>query len=221
MGRLKDQRVRDEYLDTIIEESERLSRLLNNVLDFSKIEQGKKIYRPELVPPVEVVEAAARAMRDPMANLGFVLRVEVEEDLGAVYVDRDALEQAILNLLSNAMKYSDEQRSIELQLKEKDGEALIQVRDRGVGIPADEQARIFDDFYRVQMPKNQQVPGTGLGLALVDHFAKAHGGRVEVESTLGEGSTFSIHLPLRRPASNETATTAGTRTEGATSGSPS
>jgi signal transduction histidine kinase/tetratricopeptide (TPR) repeat protein len=200
MGRGTDAPTQSEYLETIVNETERLTRLLNNVLDFSKIEQGKKTYRPEPISLAEVVQAAARAMQYPLSQQGFELRVEMENGLPAVRADADAIEQAILNLLANAMKYSGENREIELKLRRKDSQAVIQVTDRGVGIPAAEQARIFEKFYRVPSAHNRRVPGTGLGLTLVQHIARAHGGSVEVESQPGKGSTFSIHLPMEGAA---------------------
>lgn len=196
MQRSKDPKVQDEYLDTIIKESERLSRLLNNVLDFSKIEQGKKVYRPEPTSLYEVIQATARTMEYPLSRQGFSLRVQTEDGLPDIYLDRDALEQALLNLLSNAMKYSGNSREIHLKLLRKNGWALIQVTDFGIGIDPREQQRIFEKFYRAASPENERLSGTGLGLSLVAHFVKAHGGRVEVDSAPGRGSTFGLSLPL-------------------------
>jgi signal transduction histidine kinase len=196
MGRTSGPQAQAEYLDTIVNESERLTRLLDNVLDFSKIERGERIYRRETVSLSEVVRAAARTLHYPLSNQGFKLQVEIDSSLPPVSADIDAIEQAVLNLLTNAMKYSGDSREIDLRLMRKDGDAVIQVRDHGIGIPAGEQARIFQKFYRIPTPENHQVPGTGLGLTVVDHIAKAHGGRVEVESSPGRGSTFSIFLPL-------------------------
>ena len=190
--------IREEYLETIVNETERLSRLLNNVLDFSKIEQGTKLYRLQSTSLSEVLDAAVRAMRYPLQQQGFTLHVKADHDLPPAEVDRDALEQAILNLLTNAMKYSDEKREINLVLTRICDEALIQVSDQGVGISLPHQRRIFDKFYRVPDPDQQSIPGTGLGLALVEHIVNAHHGRVEVKSSPGEGSTFSIFLPLER-----------------------
>jgi signal transduction histidine kinase len=196
MGRSTDLNTQAEYLDTIINESERLTRLLNNVLDFSQIEQGKKTY--QLVPTslVEVVHTAARALEYPLAQQGFELRLDVEESLPALNADGDALQQAILNLLTNAMKYSGASREIDLRLERQNGQAVIQVTDYGLGIAREEQTTIFENFYRVLTPESKLIPGTGLGLTLVSHVAKAHGGSVEVQSAPGEGSTFSIHLPM-------------------------
>ncbi|MBA7684966.1 Adaptive-response sensory-kinase SasA [subsurface metagenome] len=196
LGRSKNMKTQTEYLDTIVSESQRLTRLLNNVLDFSKIEQGKRIYRPEPSSVSEIIQASARAMKYPLSQQGFELNVHIEEGLPAVRVDQDALEQAILNLLNNAMKYSGESHEIDLRLQRKDDQALIQVIDRGVGIDPREQKRIFEKFYRVPMAENERIVGTGLGLTLVSHIVKAHGGNIEVESAPGKGSTFSIYLPL-------------------------
>jgi signal transduction histidine kinase len=196
LGRSKDPKAHAEYLDTIVNESQRLTRLLNNVLDFSKIEQGKKIYHPEQSSLYEIIQSAARAMEYPLGQQGFSLEVKTENGLPDVNVDKDAIEQAVLNLLHNAMKYSGESREIGLHLQKKDGHAVIQVIDRGIGIDPQEQRRIFDKFYRVPSPENERIVGTGLGLALVSHIVEAHEGRLEIDSTLGKGSAFSIYLPL-------------------------
>jgi signal transduction histidine kinase len=196
LGRPADSHGKAEYLDTIVNESHRLTRLLNNVLDFSKIEKGKRTYRKERTSLPEIIQAAAQSIQYPLTQQDFHLNVNVEEDLPEVQVDRDAIEQAILNLLSNAMKYSGESRQIDLRVQKKDGCAVIEVSDQGVGIDPAQQKHIFERFYRVPSEENRRIPGTGLGLALVFHIAKAHGGHVEVRSLLGHGSTFSIHLPL-------------------------
>jgi signal transduction histidine kinase len=191
-----DPGIHAEYLDTIVNESERLTRLLNNVLDFSRIERGQKTYQMQSTPLTDVVNACVHTMQYPLAEQGFELHVSIGEDLPPIEADRDALEQAILNLLTNAMKYSGQSRDIDLRVSRQNGSALIQVADHGIGIPAKEHQRIFEKFYRAPGPENRAIPGTGLGLALVDHIAKAHGGNVEVSSAPGHGSTFSIRLPI-------------------------
>jgi signal transduction histidine kinase len=185
-----------EYLETIVNESERLTRLLNNVLDFSKIERGQKAYRRESHSLEEIVRSTARAMQYPLEQKRFALRLQIEDDIPRAQVDRDAIEQALLNLLGNAMKYSGKSRDIELRLRSEDGEAVIEVSDQGVGIEPAELSRIFERFYRVPGPENERISGTGLGLTLVQHIAEAHEGRVEVKSEPGKGSTFSLFLPL-------------------------
>jgi signal transduction histidine kinase len=196
LGRLKDSQAKREYLDTIVNESHRLTRLLNNVLDFSKIEKGNRTYRKEQACLSEIVQAAAQATQYPLTQQGFHLNVHLEDNLPYIQVDRDAIEQAILNLLSNAMKYSGESREIDLRVQKRAGHAVIEVTDQGIGIEPAEQKRIFEKFYRVPSEENERIPGTGLGLALVFHIVKAHNGRVELRSLLDKGSTFSIYLPL-------------------------
>jgi signal transduction histidine kinase len=196
LGRSSDPETQTEYLETIVNESERLTRLLNNVLDFSKIERGKKEYRRTPDDLADIVSASARAMQYPLEQRQFTLNVEVQDGLPPANVDRDAIEQAILNLLANAMKYSGDSRVIDLRLKQVDGQVVIEVVDHGVGIDSGEQSKIFEQFYRVPTKGNDGIPGTGLGLTLVRHIAEGHGGQVTVESIPGQGSTFAIHLPL-------------------------
>ena len=187
---------RTEYLDTIVCESERLSRLLDNVLEFSKLDRGVKQYRPKPDSLADIVRASAGTMRYPYEREGFQLELDIAEDLPEVTVDRDAIEQAILNLLTNAMKYSGEERDVRLSLRRDDGYALIEVTDHGVGIAPDQIEHIFERFYRARAPEGNGASGTGLGLTLVQHIAEAHGGHVRVESEPGQGSTFSLRLPL-------------------------
>jgi signal transduction histidine kinase len=196
MGRPSREEAKAEYLDTIVNESERLSRLLNNVLDFSRIERGTKTYNREPHSLSEILRSTVRAMEYPAEQHGFQIHVHMEEGVPPVPVDRDAIEQAILNLLANAMKYSGDSRDIDLRLKRAHGQAVVEVADRGVGIEEEERERIFQQFHRIQSTENQQISGTGLGLTLVRHIVEGHRGYVTVDSAVGEGSTFAIHLPL-------------------------
>jgi signal transduction histidine kinase len=197
LGRAGNAEKREEYLDTIVGESRRLDRLLANVLDLSKIEQGRRTYRFEKLSLDGVLETAVRAMDYPLRQKGFDLRLRLEPGIPELPADRDALVQAVLNLLDNAVKYSGEARTIDLIL-ERDGEhAAIRVRDQGLGIAEAEQKRIFDKFYRVPDPRCDGVVGAGLGLSLAAHVAEAHRGRIDVQSKPGAGSVFSILLPLK------------------------
>lgn len=195
MGRARPD-VQHEYLETIVNESERLTRLLNNVLDFSSIESGKKTYRLEPQSLASVVSAAAKAMDYPFSQQGFELRLAIDEGVPDVAADADAIQQAILNLLSNAVKYSGEGRIVDLELKRAGDDVVIAVTDRGFGIAPAEQSRIFEKYYRIRDDSTDRVPGTGLGLTLVDHVARGHGGRVTVRSAPGQGSTFALTIPV-------------------------
>jgi len=197
-GRATNPQSQSKYLRTIVNESERLSRLVDNVLDFARIEQDQKIYQMQRVCLADVVRLATQAVQYPLARQNFELRVELEDTLPALMADPDAVEQAILNLLANAMKYSGDARQIDLLLRREQDEAVIDVTDHGLGIAEENQSRIFEKFYRVRSTETDRVPGAGLGLTLVMHTVKAHGGRLLVSSALGLGSTFSIRLPLMK-----------------------
>jgi signal transduction histidine kinase len=197
MGRVTDSQTQEEYLGTIVSECERLSRLVDGVLLFSKTEQGKRPFRFRPTDVAGAVEAAARTLEYPLSQQGFRLHMKLENGVPPVAADRDALEQAVLNLLSNAMKFSGQARDIELGLARENGEVVVRVADHGIGIAPEEQVRIFEKFYRVSTPETQPIPGTGLGLALVAQIAIAHGGRVTVDSVPGKGSVFCLRMPVK------------------------
>lgn len=186
-----------EYLQTILNESARLSRLVDNVLDFSRIEQGRKIYRMQPTSLNEVVRSAAKAMEYPLSQLGFTLTISGGEAAPTLDADADALKQALLNLLGNAMKYSGDARSIEIRMGSQKNEAFLDVVDHGIGISPEDQARIFERFHRVRSAETESIAGTGLGLALALHVVEAHKGRIEVSSGPERGSTFSVRLPFQ------------------------
>ncbi len=194
MGRIEAAQ-RPAYLKTIIGESERLGRLVEGVLEFSRLEQGKRTYRFEPVPLNEVIQSAAQAMHCALEQNGFQLRIDSQSDL-CVSADRHAMEQVFINLLSNAIKYSAARREIDLGVRQEGGNAIVQIRDYGVGIALEHQERIFERFYRAEAPDGRRVPGVGLGLSIVEQIVTAHGGRVAVESAPREGSAFSVILPL-------------------------
>jgi signal transduction histidine kinase len=197
MGRVGDEERRREYYRVITRESERLSRLIDNVLDFSRIEGGRQTYdlAPAAVEPL--VRETLEAFSYPLAQQGFEVEVHVSPELPEVEMDQDAVGQALANLIDNAIKYSGERRAITVEAGLADGQLALTVADRGIGIPRAEQARIFEKFYRVGRSETQGRGGSGVGLALVRHVAEAHGGRVTVESEPGQGSRFTLWLPLR------------------------
>ena len=198
MGRVTGEAQRQEYYRVITRESERLSRLIENVLDFSRIEGGRRSYAmvPTAVEPV--VRETMEAFGYPLAQQGFKVDVTVGGDLPDVPIDADAVAQALANLVDNAIKYSGERRAVRVDASVRDGHVAIAVADAGIGIPLEEQGKIFDKFYRVGRSETQGRRGSGVGLALVRHVAEAHGGRVTVESTPHRGSCFTLWLPLAR-----------------------
>jgi signal transduction histidine kinase len=196
MGRLPDEAGRREYYRVITRESERLTRLIDNVLDFSRIESGRRTYErvPTAVEPL--VREAVEAFSHPLAQHGFKVDVQVAPDLPEVPLDADAVGQALANLIDNAIKYSAERTSLTVEARIVQGQLALTVADEGIGIPREEQGRIFDKFYRVGRSDTQSRRGSGVGLALVRHVAEAHGGRVTVESRPGQGSRFTLWVPL-------------------------
>lgn len=198
LGRTPGAETTSEYLRTIVSESERLGRLVDSVLEFSRIEQGRKIYRMRVTALDDVVRAAARTMEYPLSQLGFTLDIRSDGTHPTVLGDPEALTHAILNLLSNAMKYSGEARRIEMQTGTRGGDAFVEVTDHGIGIPRDEHSRIFERFHRVRSTETEGIAGAGLGLALALHVVEAHQGRIAVVSDVGRGSTFAVNLPLQR-----------------------
>jgi len=197
MGRADAPETTSEYLKTIVSESERLTRLVESVLDLSRIEQGRKTYLMQSTCLGQVVRSAAKTMEYPLSQLGFTLTISSDDTEPTLLADADALEQAILNLLGNAVKYSGGARNIEMRMGSGAQEAFVDVVDHGIGIPREEQARIFEKFHRVQSAETEGIAGTGLGLALALHVVEAHNGRIDVVSVPGSGSTFSVRIPLQ------------------------
>lgn len=173
----------------------RLSRLVETLLDFGRMEAGRRPYRLELLDAGSLVkEIAAEFSREP-ASAGFDIQCRVPEHPLVTQADRDALWRAVWNLLDNAVKYSGDRREILIEAAAQGAGVVVRVVDHGLGIPRQEQARLFQKFVRGDSIRRLGIPGTGIGLAMVRHIAEAHGGRVVVSSEEGQGSTFSLLLP--------------------------
>ncbi|MCS6912480.1 MAG: HAMP domain-containing sensor histidine kinase [Myxococcales bacterium] len=198
LGKVKSAEKGREYAEIITRESERLSRLIDNVLDFSRIERGKAAYDMKPGDLGEVVERALDFYRYRLEREGRLLEVDVASDLPAVLLDDNAMTLLLLNLVDNALKYGgDGPITVRLRRSPDGRELLLSVADRGPGIPRDEQRKIFERFYRARAVRKKNVRGSGIGLALVQHIAVAHGGSVSVESEPGRGATFTVALPVR------------------------
>jgi signal transduction histidine kinase len=192
-GRVEDDRRRREYYEMIVTETRRLRRLIENILDFSRMEDGRKHYRFEPLEPVAWLRQVTEDFRAEIAAVGFEVETSIPSTLPTIHGDRETLTTAVHNLLDNAVKYSPTNRSIRVEAA-SDGDSLsISVSDRGVGIAEEDRPRVFERFYRGG-PVSRQVKGVGLGLNLVQHIVAAHGGTVAFDSTEGVGSTFTIRL---------------------------
>lgn len=200
MGRVTEPSQRQEYYRVIARESERLSRLIENVLDFARIEGGRRTYAivPTAVEPL--IRDTLNAFEHPLASEGFKVEVLVPLDLPEVPLDGEAIAQALANLVDNAIKYSGEHKTVTVEARLVGDELALSVADAGVGIPREEQGKIFEKFYRVGRSETQGRRGSGVGLTLVRHIAEAHGGRVTLDSTPGAGSRFTLWLPVQRTA---------------------
>ena len=196
MGRLTSPEKPQEYYRIIREESERLSALINNILDFSRIEAGKKEYDFHETNLAELVKSTLDAYRYQIEQNGFDFQSRIAEDLPPVRVDREAIARSLLNLVNNAVKYSSNEKFLGVNLYRANGGVKLEVIDHGIGIPAGEQGKIFEKFYRAGDPLVHNTKGSGLGLSLVRHIVQAHGGEVSVESAPGKGSKFTIALPI-------------------------
>jgi two-component system phosphate regulon sensor histidine kinase PhoR len=191
-----DSRIADQCLDALGQETARLTEVIERLLDWGRMEAGRKFFEMRPEEPSLVVRNAAQAISAlRMHRPEITLSVEVEPDLPLIHVDRAAMVDAIVNLLSNAVKYGGVPPAVRLRSRCTPMGVAFEVTDNGMGIPRVEQRRIFDKFYRIDDRLSREREGSGLGLAIVKHIVKAHGGRVLLESTLGQGSTFRIIMP--------------------------
>jgi signal transduction histidine kinase len=197
MGRLTSPEKYQEYYCIIRKESERLTALINNILDFSRIEAGRKEYDFRETDMRELVRNTLDSYRYQIEQNGFTFEEKIDE-VPPLRVDREAMARSLVNLVNNALKYSQDRKYIGVNLYRENGAVKLEVIDHGIGIPRDEQRKIFEKFYRVGDPLVHNTKGSGLGLSLVRHIAQAHGGEVFVDSAPGQGSKFTIALPVGR-----------------------
>jgi signal transduction histidine kinase len=196
LGRITTQDKKQQYYRIIRKESERLSALINNILDFSRIEAGHREYEFRETDIAELVRNTLDSYRYQIEQQGFEFEESIDSNLPAVPVDREAIARALVNLVNNALKYSSEEKFLGVKLYRDNGVVKLEVADHGIGIARRDQSKIFEKFYRAGDPLVHNTKGSGLGLSLVRHITQAHGGDIAVESTPGKGSTFIISLPV-------------------------
>ncbi|MFO0594532.1 MAG: HAMP domain-containing sensor histidine kinase [Myxococcaceae bacterium] len=200
LGRVKDPREMQTVLELLSKETARLSGMIESVLDWSRIESGKKSYRKEKVAPGALAQTAVEAFKAQHIGEEVALSVDVTPGLGPIEIDHDAIAGAVLNLLQNAWKYSrPDDRRVAMRVVKDDEFVVFEVEDHGVGIPRREQKRIFERFYRVDSLLTRDTEGSGLGLSIAQRIVQAHDGWISVDSVPGQGSTFRVHLPLAEP----------------------
>jgi len=189
----------EQHFDAIVHEAERLSRLVDNVLDFAAIERGVKTYHLRADDLLSVVWTLCETHRGTIEERGLRIELDLPDDLPPVWFDREAIGQVITNLLSNASKYGADGGWVGVSVRAESRTVEVAVADRGMGIPADELDHVFDEFFRSTDPEVRRRKGTGIGLAIVRYIVEAHRGSIRVESRRGEGTTFTFTLPTTPP----------------------
>jgi signal transduction histidine kinase len=191
MGRVKADSVQKEYLSIVVTETDRLKRMINNILEFSKMEKGKPEYHFVNSNMASILNDSIKEMNYWFEKEQFEIITELDETIYAE-IDPEKMKQAISNLLSNAIKYSADTKKVFIRLFRKSDEVCIEVEDRGIGIPEDQLSRIFEQFYRIE--QKESISGTGLGLTVVKEIVEFHHGKISVTSEIGKGSKFVIML---------------------------
>ena len=196
LGRITTREKKQQYYRIVRKESERLTALINNILDFSRIEAGRKEYEFRETDIGDLVHNTLDSYRYQIESQGFAFEEKIDDNLPPVVVDREAIARAVVNLVNNALKYSADDKFLGVKLYRDNGSVKLEVVDHGIGIARRDQAKIFEKFYRTGDPLVHNTKGSGLGLSLVRHITEAHGGEIEVDSTPGKGSRFVLSLPL-------------------------
>lgn len=198
-GRVRDTAKLAEYHRVIHKESLRLGQMIEDVLDFARLENQSRKYHFSTTDPYPLLTTLAQDFRSQVEHCGGSLEVALSDGLPRINADAKAVRQAVQNLLSNALKYSPDCKDIRLSANWDGRHLAISVEDQGIGIPGEEQQKIFEKFYRVDSGLVHNTKGAGLGLAMVQEIVKAHKGRIEVQSVAGKGSRFTLFFPLSTP----------------------
>ncbi len=193
-GALSDDKNNREFVQTIHDQAERLSRLVNDLLDLSAIESGRKTPKSADFILKDLIAEVKNSLSPLAKKRGVKIDADIPENL-VFRADRDQIKQVLINLVDNAVKFNRKGGTVFLSASSNESGTTLQVKDSGNGIPESDLPRIFERFYRVDKGRSREEGGTGLGLAIVKHIVEAHGGTVRVESLSGEGSTFFVHLP--------------------------
>jgi len=199
MGRVKDEERKKEYYSIINTESNRLAAMVNKILNFSKIESGKREYKFEETDLNNVVGNIIETYHHHFRRKEFVCNYSPTDNLPSIDADAEAITDAIINLIDNAIKYSSDNKKIDILTGRVGNSVYVEVRDYGVGIDQKYQKMVFDKFYRVTDGNlAHMAKGSGIGLSIVDHIMNAHNGSISLISKIGEGSRFILYFPAKK-----------------------
>jgi len=193
-----------EFISKILTSADQMGELIGNVLDLGRIEADVGL-DVETIPLDSILDAVLDTYRPQAVNKQITLDVEIDDEMEPVEVDATLIRQAIANLVDNALKYTPADGHVTIHAEQQEEFQIVQITDNGMGIAPTDQARLFEKFYRARGRETLSIKGSGLGLAIVKSIVQQHGGRVAVESKLGEGSTFTIWFPIRQPEEAEEA----------------
>lgn len=199
-GNYRDQNTVTEYLQLVSRENERLSRLIDNFLTFSRMERNKQAFQMRQISPVSIARAAAEAVKTKLGRGDCCFETDIPDELPEIRADHDALVTVLVNLLDNSYKYSRDDKHITLTAGRDKQAVFFSVRDNGLGIPRRALKKIFQRFYQVDRSLSRRAEGCGLGLSIAKFIVDAHQGTITVESKPGQGSTFTVRLPIATPA---------------------
>ena len=196
MGRVRTEEKKQEYYSIIRQETSRLSRIVSSILNFSKIEAGKRNYNFVETFLNDIVESVFTSYKTHLEQNGFKTVITKDETIPVQKLDEEAVSEAVVNLLDNAVKYSKDKKEISVRTGFDKDFSFVEIQDYGIGIPKEDQKKIYEKFFRVSSGLVHNVKGTGLGLSIVKHVIDAHKGKIELKSEPGEGSTFRLKFPL-------------------------
>jgi two-component system phosphate regulon sensor histidine kinase PhoR len=198
MDRVKTEEKKKEYYSIISSEANRLSKIVNSILNFSKMEAGKRQFNFVESYLNDVVENVYRSYKFHLEQKGFTFHLTKDETIPIIKIDEEAVSEAMVNLVDNAVKYSDNKKEITIRTGKENNFAFVEVEDKGIGIPDKDQKKIFEKFFRVSSGNVHNIKGSGLGLSIVKYIMDAHKGEIKLNSKIGEGSKFKILFPLRK-----------------------
>jgi two-component system phosphate regulon sensor histidine kinase PhoR len=198
LGRVKHDKLK-EYYQVIYQETGRLTGIVNKILNFSRIEERKYKYNFGSINLNDIVSNVLQRFDYHLKTHNFEINVDLEKELPEISGDREALNEVLINLMDNAIKYSLDEKYISLTTGKEKGKVYLEIADKGIGIPEEQQKYIFDKFFRVTNGEVQNVGGSGLGLAIVKHIMEGHNGHIDLSSAPGKGSSFRLSFPAINP----------------------